>query len=200
MAMQNRSPLPKEYQKVECIKSTGTQYIDTGILFNHGIKITAIMAWANSTELMALFGARLGTGNNRFFLINYQGYVDFAYITDNYGVFPFAYNEIHKYTFDTTESTVFKYGVDDVIKTKNTTNFDTDTTGYIFAYHWTNDPNPRSRSQAIFKSMVIEDASGAKLFDGVPCYRKSDGEIGIYDLVNQRFLTNLGRDSFIIPA
>lgn len=31
----------------------------------------------------------------------------------------------------------------------------------------------------------------------VPCYRKSDGEIGMYDLVNGVFYTNSGSGTFI---
>lgn len=34
------------------------------------------------------------------------------------------------------------------------------------------------------------------LCDLVPCYRKSDGEIGMYDLVSKTFLTNAGTGTF----
>lgn len=32
--------------------------------------------------------------------------------------------------------------------------------------------------------------------DFIPCYRKSDGVIGLYDLVNDVFYTNLGTGQF----
>ena len=31
----------------------------------------------------------------------------------------------------------------------------------------------------------------------VPCVRESDGEIGLYDIVNQKFYANEGEGSFI---
>ena len=31
----------------------------------------------------------------------------------------------------------------------------------------------------------------------IPCYKKSDGEVGLYDLINKVFLTNIGTGEFI---
>ena len=39
-------------------------------------------------------------------------------------------------------------------------------------------------------------SNGNLLCDLVPCYRKSDGEIGMYDLVSKTFLTNAGTGTF----
>lgn len=33
-------------------------------------------------------------------------------------------------------------------------------------------------------------------FDGIPCYRKSDDVIGLYDLVSKQFYTNQGTGTF----
>lgn len=38
--------------------------------------------------------------------------------------------------------------------------------------------------------------SGTVVIDLVPCYRKADGEIGMYDLVSKAFLTNAGTGNF----
>ena len=37
---------------------------------------------------------------------------------------------------------------------------------------------------------------GEKVFDGIPCYRKSDSVIGLYDLVSETFKTNSGTGTF----
>jgi hypothetical protein len=34
----------------------------------------------------------------------------------------------------------------------------------------------------------------------IPCYRKSDGEIGLYDTINKKFYTNLGTGEFLKGA
>lgn len=38
--------------------------------------------------------------------------------------------------------------------------------------------------------------NGIIVLDLVPCYRKSDGEIGMYDLVSNTFFTNAGTGTF----
>ena len=38
---------------------------------------------------------------------------------------------------------------------------------------------------------------GEKIADYVPCYRRADGEIGLYDTVSKAFLTNQGTGSFL---
>lgn len=201
LTLQKSTRLPKEYQEVEWIQSTGTQAIDTGVLFNHGIKIKATMAWAEDLSLKALFGSRTMPGNYRYFLITLNGGADFAYINDRTGKFLIKdfVNELCEFTWDTTETNLFRYGVNGVFYTENASDFNTNVTGYIFAYHLGSNDSASAHSKAIYKSMVIEDASGIELFNGVPCYRKSDGEIGIYDLVSERFLTNIGTGTFIIP-
>ena len=43
---------------------------------------------------------------------------------------------------------------------------------------------------------ITAKSGGAVLLDLVPCYRKSDGEIGMYDTVSRQFFKNLGTGSF----
>lgn len=40
--------------------------------------------------------------------------------------------------------------------------------------------------------------SNTLIFDGVPCYRKSDHKTGLYDLVGQAFVPNSGTEEFIL--
>lgn len=42
--------------------------------------------------------------------------------------------------------------------------------------------------------------SGVDVFEMIPCYRKSDGVIGVYDTVSKTFFTNAGTGSFIKGA
>lgn len=46
-----------------------------------------------------------------------------------------------------------------------------------------------------FRCCVIYYA-GEKIANYVSCYRKADGEIGLYDIVNNRFYTNSGTGTF----
>ena len=64
--------------------------------------------------------------------------------------------------------------------------------------------NPYTQSQyQVFigkiKEFNITNNNITKL-DLVPCYRKSDNEIGLYDLVNNQFYTNQGSGTFLKGA
>lgn len=40
------------------------------------------------------------------------------------------------------------------------------------------------------------ELNGSRVIDLIPCYRKSDGEIGMYDIVSGAFFANAGTGSF----
>lgn len=42
----------------------------------------------------------------------------------------------------------------------------------------------------------VDDTTGEDVFNPVPCYRRSDGVIGMYDIVSNKFFTNEGTGSF----
>ena len=188
--------LPDEYQEVEYIESTGTQWIDTGVIFNHGIKITAQMGFVEKVNSKTLFGVRLDTGATRFLVTYYQG-LDFAYWSD-YEPFQPDVDILYNITFDSSKPLKYICGVDNQTWERGINQeLISDITGYIFAYHRKSDNSPQGMSKSYFKSMKIENSNGEKLFDAIPCYRKSDGEIGIYDTVSKQFLTNQGTGSFL---
>ena len=54
--------------------------------------------------------------------------------------------------------------------------------------------NRRSISKIYY--FKIYDNNNNLICDLVPCYRKSDGVIGMYDLVSDVFRTNLGTGTF----
>lgn len=187
--------LPEEYQRVEWIKSTGSQYIDTNVLFNHGIKISARMGFAAKENSKTLFGVRIDTGATRFLATYYQGF-DFAYWNDTMPFEP-EIDHIYDVTFDTSVSSKFTYGAGGRLLTTNVTEIFPNLTGYIFAYHRGSDDSVQGMSKSYFQSMFIENASGTMLFNGYACYRKSDNVAGIYDTVTQTFFTNQGTGEFV---
>lgn len=65
---------------------------------------------------------------------------------------------------------------------------------YLFAQNY----NTAVRFAGSFTvySFQYYDKNGDLICDLIPCYRKSDGEIGMYDIVRKIFLTNAGSGSF----
>lgn len=193
-----------EYRQVEYLEATGTQYIDTGILFNHGIKITASMGFRSTGNTEALFGARLDGSSTRFLVCYYNG-MDIAYNSDGVydpSTYPVEKGTIYDFVFDTSKSAeVTRYwSGGGNPSTYSVTELNTGVSGYIFAYHRASDNKAVGLSKSMCKSFTIENASGEKLFDGIPCVRIQDSKPGIYDLVGQKFITNSGTGEFIIPT
>ena len=56
-----------------------------------------------------------------------------------------------------------------------------------------------SGTDAFFKGRLYHfllELNGVKMLDVVPCYRRSDGVVGLYDIVSNSFLTNAGTGEF----
>ena len=66
---------------------------------------------------------------------------------------------------------------------------------WVFIY---NNPSLPSSADAWWRVfyLKISDSDSTSLYDLVPCYRKSDGEIWMYDLVTNTFFTNQGTGTF----
>lgn len=185
------SRLPDEYQEVEYIESTGTQYINTGVIGKSGIRILATMGWRTLSN--TLFGSRKDGNATRFFVTYYNSRIDFGYTGDIVsGIYPQA-GQLYEIDFDTRNSTK-RFGVDGIYIT-NIANIDTKCNIYIFCYN--RNGTIMSQSKSIFKSMTITNTNNEILRDFIPCYRKSDGEIGMYDTVSRTFYTNAGTGTFL---
>lgn len=185
--------LPTGYQQVEYIESSGTQYIDTGVIGKTGLHIVAEMGYATPTSGTALFGSR----NPRFFVTLYPStIIDFGYNSDNITQITVESRKIYNIDFDTSTQPK-RFGIDGVYVT-STAQVDTNRNIYIFGCN--RNGAVAALSKSIFKSMTIADENGGLLRKFVPCYRIADGEIGLYDLVSATFFTNSGSGTFIKGA
>ena len=191
------SQLPTEYQEVEYIQSSGTQYIDTGVVATSGFEIdikinidTVTGSWAP-----ILSAHELSAPYKRNFI---------------------AYTSSKKMEIDAgdkiTQTSVTLTG-DDVIKASNVennfylnvngTNYTPTVTtaashlaysgrtmhllhsnGYDFGY---------TSGKVYYCKITVH---GTLVRNFVPCYRKSDNIVGLYDLVNGVFYTNAGTGNF----
>lgn len=65
---------------------------------------------------------------------------------------------------------------------------------YLFAQNYNG--SPRFGGQRRISKFQYFDKSDTMVCDLVPCYRKSDMVVGMYDTVRKRFLTNVGSGAF----
>lgn len=188
---------PAGYQQVEYIESTGTQYIDTGVLAASGLSMDERMSYVTVPNDSCFVGAR--TTATRFYLHHtYPGKFAYGYntyvssdATPQAGV---IYN-IHT-DLNVGDQKMYVDGVE-VRSGSNTVNISLNYTLYIFCMN--RDGNAQFFTEGrLYELKLYKD--GDKIRDFVPCYRKSDGEIGLYDFVSATFFTNSGSGTFIKGA
>ena len=182
--------LPSEYQEVDYIQSSGTQYIDTGIkgTQNTGVELKiSNITYANSK----IFGSRSSASSNNFSIISTASSIveDFQNYNNNRLQVSTPISEPitlvmnnQKMQINTNEQNIGTY-----------TSFTTPGNLYIFNGAGSF-PNGYGLASMRLHSCKIWE--GNLIRDFVPCYRKSDNEIGLYDLVNNVFYENKGTGSF----
>ena len=171
-----------DYNVVEYIESTGTQYIDTGLTMEKSTtmrmeisaQLTSNGNWAGVNGYMQ-HQASLGGGSKGLFVVDYNGN---THIENVY------FNNTLKYTQDWTSAYSGAKNKVAVIGMGNAENT-----------WWTN--ISASRYAQVGKWYYIKVyRSGTLVRDYVPCVRNSDGVAGLYDKVENKFYTNSGTGSF----
>ena len=183
------------YQQVEYIQTTGTQYIDTGYIPTKNTRVEVEFVDNDTSSDTCLCGCRNATNTDtRFIIGTYQDTVLFSY------GYPLAVSNRPTITSGTRHSAIMFYGgalfdgvsyqvhLEEIVFTRNI---------YVGCTNWAGNPNYYSK--ALFYSFRLRE-SGNIARDLVPCYRKSDGEIGLYDVVNGVFYTNQGTGEFTCGA
>ena len=181
---QSRPPLPSEYQEVEWIQSTGSQYLN---LKYHLTIDTEYIVDGNFLS------------NGRFGVFAYQRFY-FGVVNGQWacGVFePSAtyHHSLGAYDQNRHIFSMSKDGflIDDVLKSTAGTSVEQSQL-FAFALNYVYNPNYYVDAK-VYNITLKED--GTKTMELIPCYRKSDNEIGMYDIVNDVFYTNQGTGTFL---
>ena len=192
---QKTGVLPEEYTQVDYIESSGTQYIDTGVSAedtNYSFNIDFYGYSSQQKTYPRIFGYQYQGG---IFLGNKFWYGDNTNtnVTDSLGIF----NDKRHLIFANKDYAI----VDNTTFLINTPS--TSLTKFNF------------NKIAIFSSINgntglvrSDDFSKIKLYNFkiyynnnlirnfIPCYRNSNNEVGLYDIVNNTFYTNQGTGVF----
>jgi hypothetical protein len=184
--MQSKSLLPIEYQQVEYIESTGTQYTKLDYILQENDEINLTF------EFMGYF--KIGDAY-LFSLPEANVWAAYNYRTDRPERFYTRFGSLSSAFFENFP----EKGSLTLRKNQLIMNG---------VYHVINEYTAISNSR-FFLLGINSDYSKCKLFDFfveendikklhlIPCYRKSDGEIGLYDTINKKFYTNLGTGEFL---
>lgn len=189
------SMLPTEYQQIDYIESTGTQYIDTGVILTeqHGVRLLFKPTAKNSS---VVFGSRTSATANNFAVLLSTENNAFNTVVDFYN---YQKNRLQQ----TVElNTPVLVDMDNLSLSVNEKSVDINTyapfttpgSALIFSgagnFPWTT-----KASMQLYECVILENGTVRKQF--IPCYRKSDGVAGLYETIERRFYTNAGTGTFI---
>ena len=186
------SRLPSNYQEVEYIQSSGTQYIDTGYIVNASDTIS----WEFTAMIPSQSEAFMGA----------NGYLQFHVTSSGVGVSTLNASGLGaKKTFriDFSNSVTQLYIDNTLVETKNWSGSYNGTNVKLGIFKlgdadngWHTTISPVSCTLYEYAINIGEN----EVSRCVPCYRKADNVAGLYDLVNNVFYTNAGSGVFAVGA
>lgn len=188
----------RNFQKVEYLESTGTQYIDTGVYLPY--KADFDIYYKNKKS-------------------NTVGNVGFGYYNDNGFTFEEqswnASNAKNILIFDTNWSDGYSFPnsffntirhielignnlyIDEELYSTYERIGDNVANNSLLLGAYRENNRIKYNSGIIMGKMKFL-YNNEVLFNGIPCYRKSDNKPGLYDLVENKFYTNQGTGEFIV--
>ena len=189
--MKGEKELP--YIQLDYIESTGTQYIDTGYIptINTDIKTRASVQYNSGSTPVALFGYLSGSDPYNRYAVQYhkdiiycaKGKTEASNDTIDYTKMCDIETQGDKYIYNGIEMSVAP--LDFSVHNKLSI--------VLFARRTTN-VNRHSKSKIEFFKIY---ENGTLAMDLIPCIRKSDGVVCMYDNVSKSFFENEGTGSFV---
>lgn len=200
--------LPSEYQQIEYIESTGTQYIDTEVLSNNNnLKFElqySMTKLPTANSYVGIFGAYQNENSNSTRLIygadNNGNSNALAYINSIAGgsaLRDYTNRTINTIYTETIErnNNITKYTSNDLTNTKDLTNIQSGNaySGNIAIFNQSIRGSIPS-SMKLYYFRIYDEGVLLRYF--IPCYRKTDGVVGLFDIVTNKFYTNKGTGTF----
>lgn len=191
-------PNISSYTQLEYIKSTGTQYINTGIVLGDTFEIDLkfsldsystseqplISTWTSSSQYFNTFVRPSNAGTNANLL---DLYVKGHYNLSNTAI---VLEDTNSLNIKRNENTWTNTLNGNTITITNTTLTENTTTLKIFKRgDISNSFNGKLYSLKVSKGNTL-------VADFVPCIRNNDGAIGLYNLIDNTFLNNSGTGTF----
>lgn len=198
--------LPSEYQKVEYIQSTGSQYIDTWYIIKPSTTVeTDFQFTSTSNQLMAFWiGTDTDTSNWVTFCVYiWSGSYWACWMrnwkwTNTWNTSSVVVNtNRNKIVLSNWKFEVYNSWWTKVVDmtTTSTISATANHSMWIFCWREMYYSQFRNLSPAKLYSFIIKEWKDIVHYY-IPCYRKSDSVIWLYDIENDNFLTNAGSWTF----
>lgn len=180
--------LPSGYTQVDYIETTGTQHIDTGV---YGNLNTLLEIKASRTTLDNTNKQLAGSLGNTYSITINIGPVNITrFGTKSYSMKAHDYITADKPSIFICNKNGITIDGNSTGNFNEDTNFITESTLYLMGANGSNTKFPGK----LYYTKIYDNNVLIRYF--IPCYRNSDNEVGLYDLVNKVFYTNQGTGSF----
>lgn len=185
---QPASRLPEGYTEVQYIRSTGTQYVDTGFKPNHNTRVVMDLLYMGNENISNEFGAWNSSNSGAFICLT----------TGKNNLYPFYGNMSQQVSVDRT----MRHIVDmdkNVVKMNGKTMIAFNAATFACVYPlflccFNNAGSTENMTSLRIYSCQIYD-NGTLIRDYVPCISPA-GAVGLYDLVDGKFYGNSGTGVF----
>ena len=192
--------LPDGYTQVDYIESSGTQYIDTGFIpnFNTEVELEFLHQQPNSSGF--IYGSRIANNNNCHAFILFSGAKDYYPQFSNNASVVHLSNTYPELALVNTKYKVKNGKNGFYVNNIQIKNYDGQTSLnsiyplYIFGLNEAGNLETRTAKARIYYFKIYDNDILVR--DFIPCYRNSDNEVGLYDIVNNVFYTNQGTGVF----
>lgn len=193
---QATSILPDGYTQVDYIESHGNEYIDTGVNADSNLRAFLDMAFTNPTGSNQNVGVIYKEDNlyKRYHLICQAGRIKLNFYG---GVIDLcdADSDRHVFDLDVPNQSIKADKIEYLISKQD---FDCELDFRLFGRNSNIDSLAYLSLMKLWRSKMY--VSGVLVRDFIPCYRNSDNEVGLYDIVNNVFYTNQGTGAFTYGA
>lgn len=202
------SPIPDEYQLVEYLQSSGTQYINLGRSFSRGAVLSTKIRHTALTNYNTYFGAYSTNLHNILRFKNFNGYginPCIGSVSDR-----ILYNSINTgidYEFDISNfDNKITFRMDSTFNQQNVAGAYSQLQCYLFTLNFNGNIDTthsfigRMYYANIYEQDIIDIQTVLTnpIFRLYPVYRKSDSKPGMYDIVGNQLYTNQGSGEFIV--
>lgn len=199
LKVRNLRRVPSGYKEVEYLESTGEEYIDLGYALDTSTDDIEIDVQVLQTETQTnFFGARYSTTRYVYTLATNGVYWRWGWKNNSDSTAVAADTNKHTLKIDHTTNTLLLDGVSIATKGSAVTNIETPTSATLFCIHTAG--TQTFYFGAVRISGFRKWTNGTLMTSLVPCRRKSDNVLGMYDLVTDTFFTNAAETGAFIAG
>ena len=197
--------VPDGYTWIEYVESTGTQYVDTGMVLGSSSRVVVdyqlTSVPSGGADWYGIFGSRDGAPNYQNAFCTWvagDGYYRMDYGDGRDGGPQILVPDTGRHVLDRSGASVFMDGA--LRATCNQAQFTCNYTSWLMAGR-SGTGSGSDAGQCFFSNMrlysckMYQDGSNVSR-DFIPCRRDSDGTVGLYDTVGGQFYGNSGTGSF----